>query len=400
MRNVHPTLRLSDLVKKGQARSASWQNDTIRYTYNARAAIYQVLRSLPPTEGNTILVPTFHCPTVVEPMLHSGYQVRFYRINEDLSINFQDVSHKLSPEVRAIIIINYFGFPAAIEPVLAGARESGSYVIEDCAHSFLTSEPVQLAGGHGDASVFSFYKLVPSHVGGGFRINNTAIHADPPSSWAGLKNSLIILKRLVEQAVENSADGLFKAMLLALEKKRVQRKHKQDLTLETRAALELVANPYPFSDEMYPAAIPWASAWVLQHSNLDETVALRRQNYRLLDKHLKETDSIRKVFPNLPSQVCPWAYPVLVKNRDACDDILREAGVPVFTFGNVLHPLLFQCASGDIAAAEYLSNNLLMIPIHQNLDAETVLSFAGTLNTLLRDENERKDEERCAGVGE
>jgi dTDP-4-amino-4,6-dideoxygalactose transaminase len=115
-------------------------------------------------------------------------------------------------------------------------------------------------------------------------------------------------------------------------------------------------------------------------SDFGSIVSERRRNYRVLDEHLAENTYIHKVFPPLPDHVCPWAYPVRVTDRAKYDHQLRKLGIPVFTFGEVLHPLVYKCATNVITSARALSNNLMMIPIHQNFADNLILSFCKGIN--------------------
>ena len=119
-------------------------------------------------------MPAFHCVTAVEPIVRAGYTPLFYKINEDLSIDYEDLCAKLSSDIAAVVVINYFGFPADIEGILALREKYDYYVIDDWAHSFLDAKSQKLTGDKGDMAIFSFRKLVPSYAGGGLRINSEA----------------------------------------------------------------------------------------------------------------------------------------------------------------------------------------------------------------------------------
>ena len=132
-----PSLHFSDLQSKPKRNAffSSAEASRLYYTYNGRGAIYQVLRCLPESQGRSVLVPAFHCPTVVDPILRAGYRVIYYEITPDLKVDCADVLRKLSDDVAAVVLINYFGFPADIDPILADCRASGALIIEDCSQA-------------------------------------------------------------------------------------------------------------------------------------------------------------------------------------------------------------------------------------------------------------------------
>jgi dTDP-4-amino-4,6-dideoxygalactose transaminase len=374
-----PTLRLRDVLATPNTQSRAVLKDAnVYFTCNARGAFYQLLRSFPAKKGTVILAPAFHCVTAVEPIIRAGYKPLFYKINEDLSIDYDDLYAKLSSDIAAVVVINYFGFPADIDGILALREEYNYYVIEDWAHSFLDATSQKLTGDKGDFAIFSFRKLVPSYAGGGFRINCNEFAYGPSLTSIGFRHSIVILKRLAEEVIENSGDGILRSAFRYIESKRVGRKQDQISSIATpnnRADGSALSQ-----DDLATEELPWFSKALMHVSDFGSIVSERRRNYRVLDEHLAENTYIHKVFPPLPDHVCPWAYPVRVTDRAKYDHQLRKLGIPVFTFGEVLHPLVYKCATNVITSARALSNNLMMIPIHQNFADNLILSFCKGIN--------------------
>lgn len=379
----HPTLRFADVVRrKPDNDEFASPGQELSFTYNARAALFQLLRVMPDSQGKTILLPAFHCTTVVEPVLYSGFHPVFYRINKDLSINANDLAAKISNDVSAVLVINYLGFQAAIECVRELQGRHDFYIVEDCAHSFLVCKEgnARLAACRGDMGLYSFYKTVPCFAGGALRINARRFSFHPSSSNVGLKQSVVILKRLLEQVVDNSRDGVLKSTLQSLERRRISRK-KRNLP----DADDLPGRgdkPRSWRHDLASASMPWFCRSILARSPLTEIAARRRRNYALFDAHLKEHSGLKKLFPVLPEDVCPWAYPVLLADRSAHDHLLRERGVPLFTFGEALHPNVEQCDEDTREDARYLSEHLLLFAVHQNFDPADILGFVRSINSF------------------
>ena len=143
-------------------------------------------------------------------------------------------------------------------------------------------------------------------------------------------------------------------------------------------------------DDIATAKLPWFSKAILHLSDFGSISSARRRNYRVLDEHLEENSYLHKVLPPLPDNVCPWAYPVWLNDRGKYDRRLRSLGIPVFTFGDVLHPLLYKSDDKVVAPANALAKNLLMIPIHQNLNEDAILSFCRTINNFFHNLDETK----------
>jgi perosamine synthetase len=381
MLSAHPKLHFRDLsrTKRESLRYLAESGD-IRYTYNARGGLYQLLRALHAAGVGSVLVPAFHCTSVVEPVVHAGYRPVFYRIKRDLSIDFEDLERKMTKEVVAVLVVHFCGFPANIGPVIRLANTVGALVIEDWAHSFLTGEGESLPGEHGDASIYSFYKLIPSQIGGAFRVNRRRICVPSTKEQVRVRESVVLLKRMLEQCLENSEDGFISSLLLSLEQMRVRYKKRI-------APLSLAENIYgmttaAFREDLALAGMPWYAKAILKGSDFKAIAAKRRQNYSLLSSRLNGNTFVQKPFALLPDGVCPWAYPVFLRDRNKYDYLLRTMGVPLYTYGETLHPLLILADKETREDAHYLSCNLLMLAIHQDLCSKHVIGIADRINAF------------------
>ena len=390
MLNVHPTLRLHDLARRKSEVAIVLDGQPLFFTYNARAALYQYLQALPRSRGRSVLLPAFHCVTVVEPILHAGYTPVFYRIKPDLSIDFIDLGAKMAAaDFAAVLVIDYCGFPAEMGPLRELARARGIPLIEDCAHSFLKCRngEVLLSGGRGDLTLYSFYKTVSCFAGGGFRTGETKFASPPLPPSAGVKQDLVVAKRLIEQVVNNLPPGFWKSSFQKLENWRVGRKKRKNPDSQDLPGLG--DKPCSFRVDLASSKMPWICRTLLDRADFKQVAATRRRNYFLYSEHLRENPQLQKLFPVLPEDVCPWAFPVLLTDRDRYDHVLREQGVPLFTFGEALHPLIEQCDTKTRADARDLSDRLLLLAIHQNLNAGQILGFADKINTFFEAINRR-----------
>jgi len=72
-------------------------------------------------EHSTILVPAYHQGVEIDTLLAAGYQVRYYRVDERLLVDFEDLERRLDRAVSALYVIHYFGCRSS-----AFARPTGS----------------------------------------------------------------------------------------------------------------------------------------------------------------------------------------------------------------------------------------------------------------------------------
>lgn len=173
----------------------------VRLAYNGRAAIYQYLIHLRhlSRDGsrNVVLVPAFHCPTVVDPVIHAGYEVRFYSVDATLRVDREDFLRVLDERVVVALFIRYFGLTRLDRELVKSCRAAGAVVLEDCSHSFLEANPLRIADSGADATTYSFWKLIPGLAGGGLLVRRAGLTPSFPSqvrprcsdSWARMRAS-------------------------------------------------------------------------------------------------------------------------------------------------------------------------------------------------------------------
>jgi len=88
---------------------------------------------------------------------------------ETLSFDLADLRRKISSRTKGMIWVHLIGFISpAWREIMNFARESGLFVIEDCAHAHGASVDGKFAGSIGDAGCFSFYptKVLTCGTGG------------------------------------------------------------------------------------------------------------------------------------------------------------------------------------------------------------------------------------------
>ena len=167
-----------------------------------RVAIELALRALDVSEGSEVILPSFCCASVLQPVLAAGATPVLADVGEELNLTVDTVERALSSRTRAIIVPHLFGNPANIQPIVELARVKRIFVIDDAAQALggrLDGKPL---GAFGDAGVLSFGKgKVCFGTGGGVLL---ASHSDllertrkivlaQGSFSEGLKNALAIL---------------------------------------------------------------------------------------------------------------------------------------------------------------------------------------------------------------
>jgi len=89
-----------------ESNSANWTNEYL--VASGREALFSILYFLNTKfEINTLLLPDYLCKSVINAALKLNYNLVFYNLNDDLTINKEKFI--LKKNIQAILIINYFG---------------------------------------------------------------------------------------------------------------------------------------------------------------------------------------------------------------------------------------------------------------------------------------------------
>ena len=361
-------------------------------TYNSRGALYQLLSALPQNAGNTILLPAFHCVALVDPVVAAGFKAVFYRIRQDLTIDIEDFASKLKPGVAATVVVHFFGFPADLDDIAMLSHEHGSYLIEDCAHSFLSRSGDETIGRRGDFAIFSYYKFAPSLVGGSLVVNRKNLRLELPNARLPLHKQVVIVKRLFTQALMNTSDNPLSSALLRLDHFRINRRNQRNsertynktVVAETPSSSTTLPSaflndPFLFDEALARSAMPWISKRIVESSKWQEIANKRRQNYLLLSRLLPDTGVLRRMLPDLPEGVVPWFYPVSLSNRTNHQRALRKLGIPLSLFGVPLHSALNDSNEHTCEDARALSRDLMLLPVHHLLGEDQIQTYVKTL---------------------
>ena len=92
-------------------------------TTSGRAALFRALTRLQLARGSVVLVPTYHCPTMVAPIVHAGLTPVFYAIGEDGLPQLHSIQIEASFKPQAMIVAHYFGIAQSLQIGRASCRE-------------------------------------------------------------------------------------------------------------------------------------------------------------------------------------------------------------------------------------------------------------------------------------
>ncbi len=349
---------------------------------SGRVAIALALQQMNVRKGDKVLVPAFHCNSMIEPVVWLGGEPTFYRINPDTSVNLDDIRSKVDSQTKVLMATNYFGFPQALSELRAFCDEHKIFLLEDCAHSFLGEYRGKPLGSYGDYAIASTMKFFPIYEGGCLVSSRHAI-AHLPLRSAGIAFEMKAAFNTLEKGFAYGRMTLLKAALSlpmwlkdavwgSIKKKR----------LPGNGSLAPGASDGGFAFE--PAWVDkrtsFLSHYLIRTVSRKRMATKRRQHYLTLHKALSDLPGCRPLFAELPDGVVPWVFPLYVNDLATVFPALKNAGVPIIRFGEYLWPGVDEKVC---AASVELSSRVMQFPCHQDLRTDELEWMIGKITTVL-----------------
>jgi len=197
---------------------------------NARAAFKEYLRAAGAGDTGRVLLPGYigwsarEGSGVFDPISETGAAYEFYRLDERLRIDLDDVERRLrAGGVGVLVLIHYFGYiDRGYARAVALARKYGARVLEDEAHAMLSDLIGGRCGRLGDAATYSLHKLLPVPSGAVLVLNPHASigidgDSDPAELWrhdlAGIslrrRENALALHRLLDEIDTKAVEPLW-----------------------------------------------------------------------------------------------------------------------------------------------------------------------------------------------
>jgi hypothetical protein len=343
-----------------------------RHYYLARNAIWHGIGALGLKPGDGILMPAYHHGVDLEVLLGRGLKPRFYRVDQDARMDLEDMARNLTPEIRALYIIHYFGFPQPMTEVQTFAREHGLALIEDCALSLFSAAPQGPLGSFGDIAVFCLYKTLPLPHGGTLALNRPGLVIPPRPEKPDALSSAVYIAHLLLDSVALSVPGLGPRLAT----------WGRDLGRTTKRAIHASMVPIDTNDldmNVIPLGMGLATRYILARTRAAEVVRIRRENYEHLRSLLDP--SVRTLYGALPEGVCPLSLPILARDKERVHEALLHDGVGNVNFWSRWRP---EVPRERFPEVDFLRRHVLEIPVHQALRARHMEFIAERVSARAR----------------
>ena len=343
--------------------SRFFRPDVLRLS-SGRMAFYYALTAAGLTPGDEVLVPAYHCGSMLEPLIWLGLKPVLFPLQADLTVTPALLQAHMGSRCRALLLPHFFGFPQPLAAMRQFCREQQILLIEDCAHSFFSKADGLQLGYVGDFSIASSVKFFPGSSGGALACNNPAYESAlsavrPPPIKAQLK------------ALLNPLEAAASYDRLAWWPRRWRRRPllpggDQGKSLLKRYAATTESTRLLCREQLQwfdPGQIGMGMShfhrWLLNHSRCEEIIRRRRENFRYYLKRLQTQRNLRPLYGCLPEQVVPYVFPLLLSLPEQHFPRLKMRAVPIWRWEEL--------ADSGCGTSQNYRLKLLQLPCHQSL---------------------------------
>ena len=317
--------------------------------------------------GGTLLLPAYHCRSMIDPALRLKAPVLLYPSGADLVPDLEALRLLIAQATvpaKALLVTHYFGFAQRLKPLQLLCADQGIDLIEDCSHAMFCAVADGAAadpaiGGSGRCAVASPYKFYPCEDGGILWSNRLEALPGaapcPQTAIAEVKGVARSFQRLFARHQLLDQGGLDQQILATLDRAADQG---SDLVVESDSP-----SAYYQPAEEGLQSLCW-SRWVARHTHLARLAERRRQNYRRWVQAVAALPYCRALFPELPAGAVPYMFPLLLDHPTAHFYSLKHLGVPIWRWDDI-------AVSTCNTAADYRLR-LLHLPCHQELGTDQI----------------------------
>jgi len=341
--------------------------DHLRFVTSGRAAIALALKHAKIKPNDKVLVPAYHCSSMVEPILWAKAQPIFFRINADASVNLSDVESKLDENVKLIIVTHYFGFPQNITKIRQFCDGNNILLLEDCAHAFFGEHKGKAIGSYGDYSIASIMKFFPVYDGGCLASNNPSVNNIGLKS-AGVSFQVKSILNIFEYSFSYGKLLILKITFGWLFK--IKDKAWKVIKSSNKGVIAKSIGPgaseggYQFEDSWVNIKMSIPSRLIMLLTSGKNLTNKRRRNYQHLNKGLGDLNGVKPLHENLPDNVIPYVYPLLFDEPEKIFPVLKKKGIPIIRFGE----FLWEGVDSTVCSSSVdLSKRLFQFPCHHEL---------------------------------
>ena len=279
------------------------------YFSHGRSALLNGMKLLNISKNDFILIPDYLCEIVEITLKSLNLKIIKYEINDDFTINIKNLELKLKfKKVKAVLFVNYFGFPQKIDKLKKLCKKYKVKIIEDNSHGHGGSINNKILGTRGNFGFSSPRKVFKINSGGMLYCKDKVTFNLPKYKY-NINNTLI-----------NVINKNFK--LKTFIKKNLL--FKKDFTIPTTKRDNIV----------YNTIIDNLSLKKIKKENINEEKNKRYINYIIWKKYLTK-NKLQPIFKKINKNLMIWCLPFYVKNSNEAKKWFlwgHKKGITIFSW--------------------------------------------------------------------
>lgn len=333
---------------------------------SGRMAIAAAVKHMGLGQGDKMLVPAYHCTSMIDPLLWASVEPVFYRINEDLSVDLDDIRRKCDGQTKCILVAHYFGFYQDIERIRKFCDEEGLLLLEDCAHAFFGEYAGRPVGSIGDYAIASPIKFFPIYDGGCLVSSSRDLSAiKQVKAGVGFQARAAFnpLEKAVRYGRLQPLNPLFRFGFASLNAiwKVIKSIGQSD---SGGAPPDAVNGGYGFDPRWVNVGMSGVSHILMNQISTERIIQRRRENFAKLAESFKEIPGCKVLFDAVDQSVVPYVFPLVIEDHKRVFYELKMQGVPIYRWEEL--------RGGGCEVSSRYSKKLLQFPCHQELTKSEV----------------------------
>lgn len=289
---AHRTWRLNEVLPDG----------VTRYYSLGRWALVHALRAFGVGAGDAVLVPGLICRELLASIHIVGAHPVFYPVTRQLCVA---LGGDTPPSAKAVLAVNYFGFPQELETLRSYCARTGAALIEDNAHGLFSRDADgRLLGSRGDAAVFSFRKTIAVSDGAALVLIGDGTIFERDDAARGNAPMRYRVKQAFRTLAEAVGPRRTVAAIDGMRRLRHVTTGHPVAPGSADAEVRIPDPPHPGAAITEPIAV----------ADPEAEVARRRELYEVA-AGIASRAGAALVFPDLPPNVVPYGLPLYVAPR-------------------------------------------------------------------------------------
>lgn len=349
--------------------------DERSFFWQGRYALAAALIELGIVDEVGILLPSYHCRSLVEPAQFLRAKIHFYPMQENLSpmkdvlLNFLENARQTL--IKVMVIPHYFGFPQQIEELAELCASENVYLIEDCAHAFYGKVGGNLIGSYGQFAIASPRKFFPTENGGVLVDNRKKGCLNPSLKRLSKVSEVKSIVRSIVQLINcnsSRSNRMFEPI------------QAPDLVSFKNSTLPdapiCKAGFKCFEPAKLNVSGYKASQWIMNNASHGKIIVARRKNYNKWLEGVKNIQDCHALFNTLPEGVVPYVFPLVLDCKpEMAFHFLKMAGVPMLRWEDM--------AVTDCEVSNNYRLSLIQLPCHQSLSDEQLDWMINTVRVVI-----------------